>query len=137
MRAAHALRASERAHALALELERTRALLAVVGQATAELSLAHTLETALERVSELLAVDAVAVYLLAEEERLVAAAARGLTGPHARVAERLLELAPRAQLRSSTRATCRTTLACEPCETRLASPGSRRRSRFRCSSAAR
>ena len=95
VRAAHALRASERARSLALELDRTRALLAVVGQATAELSLAYTLETALERVAELLAVDAVAVYLLAEEDRLVAAATRGLTGPHARVAERLLELAPR------------------------------------------
>ena len=95
VRAAHALRASERARSLSLELDRTRALLAVVGQATAELSLAHTLDTALERVAELLAVDAVAVYLLAEEDRLVAAATRGLTGPHARVAERLLELAPR------------------------------------------
>src|SRR5436305_610573 len=57
VRAAHALRASARARSLAVELERTRALLAVVGQATAELSLAHTLETAVERVSELLAVD--------------------------------------------------------------------------------
>ena len=44
------VRASERARFLALELDRTRALLAVVGQATAELSLAHTLDTALERV---------------------------------------------------------------------------------------
>ena len=95
VRAAHALRASERARFLALELDRTRALLAVVGQATAELSLAHTLDTALERVAELFAVDAVAVYLLAEEDRLIAAATRGLTGPHARVAEQLLELAPR------------------------------------------
>ena len=95
VRAAHALDASERARSLALELERTRALLAVVGQATAELSLAHTLETAVERVAELLAVDDVAVYLRADEQRLVPAATRGLTGPHARVAERLLELAPR------------------------------------------
>ena len=95
VRAAHALRASERARSLAVELDRTRALLAVVGQATAELSLAYTLDTALEHVAELLAVDAVAVYLLAEEGRLVAAATRGLTGPHTRVAEQLLELAPR------------------------------------------
>jgi serine phosphatase RsbU (regulator of sigma subunit) len=95
VRAAQALHASERARSLALELERTRALLAVVGQATAELSLAHTLETAVERVAELLAVDDIAVYLRADEHRLLPAATRGLAGPHARVAERLLELAPR------------------------------------------
>jgi serine phosphatase RsbU (regulator of sigma subunit) len=95
VRAGQALRASDRTRSLALELDRTRTLLAVVGQATAELSLSHTLDTALERVAELLAVEAIAVYLLAEEDRLVAAATRGLTGPHARVAERLLELAPR------------------------------------------
>ena len=41
---------------MSLELERSEALLAVVGQATAELSLAHTLETAVARVSELLEV---------------------------------------------------------------------------------
>jgi len=92
VRAAHALRASSRAQSLALELERTRALLAVVGQATAELSLAHTLETAVERVSDLLAVESVAVYLRADEDRLVPAATLTLTGPHARVAERMLEL---------------------------------------------
>jgi serine phosphatase RsbU (regulator of sigma subunit) len=92
VRAAHALRASARARSLSLELERTRALLAVVGQATAELSLAHTLETAVESVSELLAVDSVAVYLRADEDRLVPAATRSLTGPHARVGERMLEL---------------------------------------------
>ncbi|HEY8316410.1 MAG TPA: GAF domain-containing SpoIIE family protein phosphatase [Gaiellaceae bacterium] len=95
VRAAHALHASERARSLELELERTRALLAVVGEATAELSLAHTLDTAVEKVAELLAVDTVAVYLRADENRLVPSATRGLTGPHARVAERLLELAPR------------------------------------------
>jgi serine phosphatase RsbU (regulator of sigma subunit) len=100
VRAGHALRASARARSLALELERTRALLAVVGQATAELSLAHTLETAVERVSELLAVDRVAVYLRAEEDRLVPAATRALTGPHARVAERMLELSFGAHDRS-------------------------------------
>jgi serine phosphatase RsbU (regulator of sigma subunit) len=92
VRAAHALRASARVRSLALELERTRALLAVVGQATAELSLAHTLETVVERVSELLGVESVAVYLRADEDRLVPAATRSLAGPHARVAERMLEL---------------------------------------------
>ena len=39
VRAAHAVRAGARARALAVELERMRVLLAVVGQATAELSL--------------------------------------------------------------------------------------------------
>ena len=94
VRAAHALRASERRQTLAVELERTRALLTIVGQAIAELSLAHTLETAVERVSELLDAHRLAVYLLEEDgERLEPAAARGLAGPHARVGERLLELA--------------------------------------------
>ena len=93
VRAAQALRASADARTLGVELKRTRALLAVVGQATAELSLAHTLETAVERVAELLGVENVAVYLRAEQDRLLPAASRGLAGPHARVAERLLELA--------------------------------------------
>ncbi|MEN3343320.1 MAG: hypothetical protein V7644_2724 [Actinomycetota bacterium] len=96
VRVAHALRASARARTLSVELERTRALLAVVGQATAELSLAHTLETAVDRVAELFAVEQVAVYLRGEEEEeLVPAAGSGLAGPHARVAERLLEMARR------------------------------------------
>jgi serine phosphatase RsbU (regulator of sigma subunit) len=93
VRVAHALRSSARARTLGLELDRTRALLAVVGQATAELSLAHTLETAVERLSELFAVEHVAVYLRASDNRLVPAAGRGIAGPHARVAERLLEVA--------------------------------------------
>jgi serine phosphatase RsbU (regulator of sigma subunit) len=93
VRAARALRASARGRSLQLELERTRALLAVVGQATAELSLAHTLETAVERVAALLGVERVALYLRADEHRLTAAAGRGLAGPHPRVAERLLDLA--------------------------------------------
>src|SRR5207245_4019450 len=63
VRAAHALRASARGEELSSELERTRTLLAVVGQATAELSLAHTLETAVDRLAELFAVEQVAVYL--------------------------------------------------------------------------
>ncbi|MFN2627690.1 MAG: SpoIIE family protein phosphatase [Gaiellaceae bacterium] len=92
VRAARSLRAGVQSRRLAQELERTRALLAVVGQATAQLSLVHTLETAVERVAELLGVDQLAVYLL-EGDRLVAAAGRGLAGPHVRVAERLLALA--------------------------------------------
>ena len=94
VRAAHALRTSERRQTLSVELERTRALLTIVGQAIAELSLAHTLETAVERVAELLDADRLAVYLLEEDGAgLEPAAARGLTGPHVRVGERLLELA--------------------------------------------
>ncbi|MHB8643966.1 MAG: GAF domain-containing SpoIIE family protein phosphatase, partial [Gaiellaceae bacterium] len=75
----------------ALELERTRALLALLGQATANLSLAHTLATAIEQTSSLLGVDRVAVYLR-DEGRLHAAAGRALVGPHELVAERLLGL---------------------------------------------
>jgi serine phosphatase RsbU (regulator of sigma subunit) len=92
VRAAHALRASIRARTVALELERTRALLAVVGQAISQLSLAHTLETAVAHVADLLGADRLAVYLR-DDDRLYSAAAVGLAGPHARVAERLLELA--------------------------------------------
>jgi len=92
VRAAHALRASERRRSLSEDLARTQALLAIVGQAIAELSLAHTLETAVERVRELLAAERLAVYLN-EEDRLETAAERNLTGPHARIGERLLELA--------------------------------------------
>ncbi len=97
-RAAHALRASARARRLDLELERSRALLEVIGQAFAELSLAHTLETAVERVAELLAADRVALYLRADGA-LEPAAGRGVTGPHGRVAERLLELMLRSRER--------------------------------------
>src|SRR5207253_8753238 len=64
---AHALRSSARKRELELALERERAVLAVVGQATSELSLAHTLETAVRRVAELLDVERVAVYLRTEE----------------------------------------------------------------------
>jgi len=92
VRAAHALRAGARSETIAEELERTRALLAVIGQAIAQLSLVHTLETAVERVAELLDTEAVAVYLR-EDGRLTAAAGRGLAGPHVRVAERLIDLA--------------------------------------------
>ena len=72
---------SARGASLELELERTRALLAVVGQATAELSLAHTLETAVERVAALLGVERVALYLRAEEDRLVAGRGARPRGP--------------------------------------------------------
>jgi serine phosphatase RsbU (regulator of sigma subunit) len=93
-RAAHALRSSEQAHRQAVELDRSRALVAVVGQAIAQLSLAHTLETAIERIAELVGAERLAVYLLEpEEDRLLEAAGRGLAGPHTRVAERLIELA--------------------------------------------
>jgi serine phosphatase RsbU (regulator of sigma subunit) len=92
-RAAHALQSSARASRQSVELDRSRALVAVVGQAIAQLSLSHTLETAVARVAELLDVDRLAVYLLDDEERLLEAAGRGLAGPHTRVAERLLELA--------------------------------------------
>ena len=74
------------------ELDRTRDLLSVVGQATAQLSLAHTLETAVDRVPGLLDVRTVGVYLL-DEGRLETAASREIAGPHAVVAERLLQLA--------------------------------------------
>jgi serine phosphatase RsbU (regulator of sigma subunit) len=91
VRAAHALRASFQARTMALELERTRALLAVVGQAISELSLAHTLETAVARVGELLEADRLGVYLR-DDDRLYAAAGIGLAGPHVLLANRLLEL---------------------------------------------
>jgi serine phosphatase RsbU (regulator of sigma subunit) len=91
-RSAQALRAGERAGAVRRELERTRDLLSVVGQATAQLSLAHTLETALDRVPPLLDVRALGVYLR-DDGRLETAASRGVDGPHTAVAERLLELA--------------------------------------------
>jgi serine phosphatase RsbU (regulator of sigma subunit) len=90
--AARALRAETQSRELQLELDRTRALLTVIGQAIAELSLAHTLETAVARVADLVGVEAVAVYLR-DESRLAAAAARAVAGPHVAVAERLLELA--------------------------------------------
>ncbi len=94
VRAAHALRTGERARLLALELERTQALLEVIVQATAELSVSHTLETAVERVAELLEVDRVAVYLWGTGDgTLEEAASRNLSGPHSRVADTLLDVA--------------------------------------------
>jgi len=91
-RAALALRRSRRVALIALALKRSQTLVAVVSQAIAQLSLAHTLETAVERVAELTTSGHVAVYLR-EEGGLVAAASRGLAGPHIDLAERLLDLA--------------------------------------------
>jgi len=92
VRAAQALRSGERTRSMALELERAEALLVVVGQAIAKLSLAHTLETAVARVSELLRSEHIAVYLR-EGTRLRAAAGRGVGEADLAVADRLLELA--------------------------------------------
>ena len=92
VRVAGALRATEEAARVATDLERTRALLSVLAEAIAHLSLAHTLETAVDRVGGLLSCDRVAVYLL-ESGGLELAAGRGLEGDHVRVAARLLELA--------------------------------------------
>ena len=92
VRAAHMLRVAEQRRFLVDELERSRALLTIVGQAISELSLAHTLDTAVARVCELLSADRLAVYLL-EDGRLDTAADCGLTGPHVRIGEWLLELA--------------------------------------------
>ena len=92
VRAAHALRSGTRAHATALELERTRSLMTIVAEANAQLSLAHTLATFVDRVAELLAVERIAVYLR-DDDRLLPAAGRALGGPHGAVAERLLALA--------------------------------------------
>jgi len=89
VRAAHALRSSERARDTGLELERSRALLSVVGEAISQLSLAHTLETAIERVAHLLGADRVAVYLT-EGGHIEVAASRGIEGPHQAVAHALL-----------------------------------------------
>ena len=91
VRAAQALRAGERARRTSLELERSSALLTVVGQAIAELSLAHTIDTAVARVSELLRVERVAIYL-GDGNRL-SHEAGGDSSAELAVAERLLELA--------------------------------------------
>ena len=91
VRAAQALRAGERARSTSLELERSSALLTVVGQAIAELSLAHTIDTAVARVSELLRVERVAIYL-GDGNRL-SHEAGGDSAAELTVAERLLELA--------------------------------------------
>ena len=92
VRAAHALRSSELARDAGLELERSRALLSVVGEAISQLSLSHTLETAIERVAHLLDADRVAIYLT-EKDEIAVAASRGIDGPHGAVAHALLAAA--------------------------------------------
>jgi len=92
VRAAHALRSSELARDAGLELERSRALLSVVGEAISQLSLSHTLETTIERVAHLLDADRVAIYLT-EGDEIAVAASRGIEGPHGAVAQALLAAA--------------------------------------------
>jgi serine phosphatase RsbU (regulator of sigma subunit) len=92
VRVANALRVSEETEQIATDLERAQALLSVLDEAIAHLSLAHTLETALDRVGDLLACDRVGIYLI-DAGRLELAAGRGLEGDHRRVADHLLELA--------------------------------------------
>jgi serine phosphatase RsbU (regulator of sigma subunit) len=92
LRAAQTLRASDDARAVAGELDRSRALLALVAEASAELSLQHALGTAIDRLVMLVGADRVAVYLR-DGKRLHTAATRNLSGPHGVVAEKLLELA--------------------------------------------
>jgi serine phosphatase RsbU (regulator of sigma subunit) len=91
-RVAHALRLGTRARDVELELERTRALLSVVGEAIARLSLTHTLETSVERIAELLGIDGVGIYLQ-EDQRLLAAVGRGLAPGHEQIAQALMALA--------------------------------------------
>jgi serine phosphatase RsbU (regulator of sigma subunit) len=91
-RAAVALRRTRRAQLVVEALERSQTVFAVVSQAIAQLSLAHTLDTAVERISELTDEAPVGIYLR-EGERFVAAASRGLAGDHPPLAERLLEVA--------------------------------------------
>jgi serine phosphatase RsbU (regulator of sigma subunit) len=91
-RTAVALRRTRRAQLVVEALERSQTVFAVVSQAIAQLSLAHTLDTAVERISELTDGAPVGIYLR-EGERFVAAASRGLAGDHPALAERLLELA--------------------------------------------
>src|SRR5437763_1249430 len=92
-RVAHALRLGARAQEVELELDRTRALLSVVGEAIARLSLTHTLETAVDRIAALLAIDRVGIYLRDERRRLQSAAGRELDAGHESVANALLGLA--------------------------------------------
>ena len=92
VRAAHALRSSERVRDAGYELQRSRALLAVVGEAIAHLSLSHTLETAIERLADLLGTDRIVIYLR-DDSRMTTAASRGIEGPHEAIAEALLSAA--------------------------------------------
>jgi serine phosphatase RsbU (regulator of sigma subunit) len=92
-RAAVSLRRTRRAQIVAEELGRSQTLIAVIGQAIAQLSLAHTLETAVERVVELTGGGEVAVYLREGGGLGLAASSGGLSGRHEELAERLLEIA--------------------------------------------
>ncbi|MBW3653914.1 MAG: hypothetical protein KY433_10060, partial [Actinobacteria bacterium] len=86
-RAAVALRRTRRATLVAEALERSRTLVAVIGQAIAHLSLAHTLETAVERIGELIGSGRVAIYLR-EGDHLALAASREVPGGLTELAER-------------------------------------------------
>ncbi len=89
-RSAHALREGERVRAQEGELERTRALLGLIGDASSRLSLAHTMETVVERLGHLLPVERLGVYLL-DEDLLAAAGGRALPPDHLKVATMVLE----------------------------------------------
>lgn len=89
-RSAYALREGERLEALGGELERTRALLRMIGDASSRLSLAHTLETAVDRIAELLPLRRLGLYLR-EDDRVRAAAGRALPRGHLDLASLLLE----------------------------------------------
>jgi serine phosphatase RsbU (regulator of sigma subunit) len=89
-RAAHALRSGDHAREVEHELDRTRSLFEVVSEAVSRLSLGHTLETAVSRTSELLQVDALAIYLM-QNDQLLPAAGRGVAGGHDEIAQRAAE----------------------------------------------
>jgi len=91
-RAGHALAASERSRLQRDELQRTRALLAVVAQVNSELSLLHAIETVVERVSEIVGGARVGVYLR-DEGHLAPAAGSNTAESETPLAERLLGLA--------------------------------------------
>lgn len=91
-RVAGVLEEAARRRDLALELERTQALLSFTGQAMSELAVEPTLNAAVERIAGLLGIERIAIYLN-DEDGLCTAAARGLRGPHERIAAGLLELA--------------------------------------------
>jgi len=92
LRAAEALRARDRSREAAHELERARTLLAALEQATEQLSVQAALAAAMQHAATLTGVDRVAVYLR-QGRGLEPAASRDVSGPHVRVAEKLLELA--------------------------------------------
>ena len=91
-RVAGVLEDAARRRDLDLELQRTHALLSFAGQAMSELALEPTLNVAVERIASLLGIERIAVYLNGESG-LRTAVARGIRGPHERVAAGLLELA--------------------------------------------